>query len=195
MHAAPRATGEIPQQPAVDRAGDRVSTFGVGPNPLDLPQNPSQIAAGEVRGRRQPSAVANNVTSAVGIEIVDKRRSPRVLPDDGVVVRAAGAPIPHDRRLALIGDTKRDEVAGVEPVPAQNGLRDRGGALPDLDRVVLDPPGPRQDLLMLELVLSDLVPVVVEHHESAAGRALVYGGDEVPHLTSLTGRTAGTYGG
>ena len=117
---------------------------------------------------------------------MDKRRGPRVLPDDGVVVRAAGAPIPHDRRLALIGDTKRDEVAGVEPVLAQNGLRDRDGALPDLDRVVLDPPGPRQDLLMLELVLSDLVPVVVEHHEPAAGRALVYGGDEVPHLASLT---------
>jgi hypothetical protein len=60
---------------------------------------------------------------------------------------------------------------------------------------VLDPPGPRQDLLMLELVLRDLVPVVVEHHESGAGRALVYGGDEFPHLASLTDRTAGTYGG
>jgi hypothetical protein len=50
---------------------------------------------------------------------------------------------------------------------------------------VLDPTCSRQDLLMFELVLSDLVPVVVEHHESRAGRALIYGSHEVPHLASL----------
>jgi hypothetical protein len=38
---------------------------------------------------------------------------------------------------------------------------------------------------MFELVLNDLVPVVVEHHESRAGRALIYGSHEVRHLASL----------
>ena len=57
-------------------------------------------------------------------------------------------------------------------------------ALPDLDRVVLDPAGLRQDLLVLELVAAHLVAVVVEDHESGAGGALVDGADEVSHGVS-----------
>ena len=54
-------------------------------------------------------------------------------------------------------------------------------ALPDLDRVVLDPAGLRQDLLVLELVAAHLVAAVVEDHEAGAGGALVDGADEVSH--------------
>jgi hypothetical protein len=46
---------------------------------------------------------------------------------------------------------------------------------------VLDPARPGQDLLVLELVPGDLVPVMVEDHEPGAGRALVNRPDEISH--------------
>ena len=64
---------------------------------------------------------------------------------------------------------------------AQRGPDHRLGALPDLDRVVLDPAGLRQDLLVLELVDALHVAGVVEDHEAGAGGALVDGADEVSH--------------
>src|SRR5690606_16963076 len=51
-------------------------------------------------------------------------------------------------------------------------------------RVVLDPAGPRQDLLVLELVPGDLVAPVIEDHEAGAGGALVDCSDEVGHARS-----------
>ncbi len=58
----------------------------------------------------------------------------------------------------------------------------RRGALPDLDRVVLDPAGLRQDLFVFELMAPDLGAVVVEDHAPRAGGALVDGGDELGQL-------------
>ena len=58
-------------------------------------------------------------------------------------------------------------------------VEDRRGAFPDLDGVVLDPAGLRQDLLVLELMAPDLGAVVVEDHAPRAGGALVDGGDEL----------------
>jgi hypothetical protein len=48
-------------------------------------------------------------------------------------------------------------------------------------RVVLDPAGVRQDLLMLELVATHLPPRVIEDHRPGAGGALIDGRDEVGH--------------
>ena len=60
----------------------------------------------------------------------------------------------------------------------------RRGAFPDLDGVVLDPAGLRQDLLVLELMAPDLGAVVVEDHAPRAGGALVDGGDELGQLAA-----------
>src|SRR5262249_24668752 len=110
-----------------------------------------------------------------------------VLPDNGVVIRMAGVPVPDDGRLALVGDADRGQVRGFEAVPGQGGTDDRGRTLPDLDRVMFDPSGPRQNLLMLELVAADLTAVVVEDHEPRAGGALVDGSDKISHeALSLT---------
>ena len=58
------------------------------------------------------------------------------------------------------------------------------GARGDLERIVLDPAGLRQDLRVLELVAGDLVAAVVEHHEAGAGRSLVERADVTGHVTS-----------
>ena len=53
----------------------------------------------------------------------------------------------------------------------------------DLERVVLDPPGLRQDLRVLELVARDLVAAVIEDHEPGAGRSLVERADVTRHVS------------
>ena len=77
---------------------------------------------------------------------------PGVLPDDGVVDRLAGLAIPDDRRFALVGDADGGEVGGFDAGLGERPPDDLDAAGPDLDRIVLDPTGLGEDLLMLLLV-------------------------------------------
>ena len=62
---------------------------------------------------------------------------------------------------------------------------DLAGVVPDLVRVVLDPAGPREDLLVLLLVDGDDPAVVVEDHAPGGRGALVDRGDVLlTHLHS-----------
>jgi hypothetical protein len=90
-------------------------------------------------------------------------------------------PVPHDGRLALVRHADRVEVAGAQARAGQGRTDDGLGALPDLQRVVLDPAGLGQDLLVLELVLTHLAPGMVENHEPSARRALVDRTHEISH--------------
>ena len=62
--------------------------------------------------------------------------------------------------------------AAVRPAlrsaPAIDSLRARR----NLQRIVLDPSGLRQNLIVLDLMPRDFAPAAVEHHEPRAGRAL-----------------------
>ena len=179
-----RPAGHVPQQPAVGVAEDRVALVGRRTDPVDVVEDPLDLAAGEVGRRRQARLLPNGVAVTVALEGAGDAVGAGVLPDDGVVVRPAGVPVPHDGGLALVGDAQGGEVGGLQGRLVQRALHDRGRALPDLDRVVLDPARLRQDLLVLELVLGHLVAVVVEDHETGARRALVDRSDEVGHRSS-----------
>ncbi len=69
----------------------------------------------------------------------------------------------------------------MQALAVQGGLHDGAGAFPDLDGIVLDPPGLGQYLIVFELMLALLGPRVIEEHESGAGRALVDTAYEVSH--------------
>jgi hypothetical protein len=69
----------------------------------------------------------------------------------------------------------------LQPGGVDGGLQHRTAALPDLDRIVLDPAGSGQDLGVLELVLAPLVAAPVEDHEPGAGGALIDRCDEIGH--------------
>ena len=64
-------------------------------------------------------------------------------------------------------------------------LHDLLSALPDFDRIVLHPTRPRQDLLVLELVLADLAARVIKDHAAGACRTLVDCSNEVGHGPTL----------
>src|SRR6185437_438836 len=181
VHAAVDAAGQVPQQPGVGVAEDRLAGLGRRAQPVDVLEQPLDLAAGEVGGRGQAGLAPDGLATLVLVQGGGDPVGAGVLPDDRVVVRAAGAPVPHHRGLPLVGDAERGQVGAGEARGVQRGLDDRAGALPDLGGVVLDPAGLRQDLLVLELVPGDLVAAVVEHHEAGAGGALIHRADVVSH--------------
>ncbi len=166
MDAAVGATGQVPQQPAVGVAEHGVALLGGLADPVDVLQDPLDLAGGEVGRGGQPGLLPDHVALALALELGGDAVGPGVLPDDGVVVGPSGALVPDDRGLALVGDAESGQVAAGQAGPVEGGLDDRGRALPDLHRVVLHPAGLREDLLVLQLVLALLVPSVVEDHET-----------------------------
>ena len=79
-------------------------------HPVDVLQDPLDLAAGEVGRRRQPGLAADHVAAAVAVQRAGDPVGAGVLPDDRVVVGATGLPVPHHGRLALVGDAERGEV-------------------------------------------------------------------------------------
>ena len=81
---------------------------------------------------------------ALGRQCVAARRRAPVLPDQRPVEGPAGAAVPHDRGLALVGDADRRHRLAVE-AGGELGQRLLGGR-PDVVGVVLDQPGGREVL-------------------------------------------------
>ncbi len=177
--------GQVPQQPTVRGAEDRLTRSGGLGQPVDVVQHPLDLAAGEVAGRRQARTFLDQLGVPGPLEVGRDLGRSGVLPHDGVAVRFAGLRVPHHRRLALVRDAERSKIICGEFGGAQCALDDLTGPLPDLAGTVLDPAGPRQDLLVLQLVPADLTAGVVEDHAAGTGRALVDCCDEAGHGRTL----------
>src|SRR5688572_13548429 len=158
MLSAVNAAGQIPQQPAVSGAELGAAAFGGLANPVDVLQDPLQLAAGKVGGWWQTGPVPDDITTTVPIKLGGNLVRTGVLPDDRVSVRLACDGIPDDRRFTLVGDPEPRQVSGTNAALCQGLLYHLLSALPDLGWIVLHPSCLGQDLLVLELVLSDLVP-------------------------------------
>ena len=127
------------------------SAFSRAPSTLSRIQ--LDLRTGEVGGQRQADLGLVPVGAAAEVtELVADLVGAGVLPDDRVVDRLAGGPVPDQRGLALVGDADRGDVLGAEVGLGQRAADDLAGVVPDLLGVVLDPAGPREDLLVLLLV-------------------------------------------
>src|SRR5690606_16909891 len=143
------AAGEVPDDPGVHGAEEDLATFGALAQALDVVEQPADLGAGEVGGQRQAGLAAEPVLAGVAAELTAQGVGAGVLPDDGVVDRLAGGLVPQQGRLALVGDAD-----GLHLVLGDAGLGEGAGdhrlhVRPDLHRVVLDPAGPGEDLLVL----------------------------------------------
>ena len=129
MHAA---TGEVEQQPRVDRAEREV---GVG---LDaaVGEHPFELGTAEVRVEHESSALTYEWKCAIGLKLVAALGGAAVLPHDCSVQGGARRAAPCNGGLALIGDTNSHRQR-VET--AQDVVDGFFGGLPNLERVVLDP--------------------------------------------------------
>ena len=184
VYSAAPAARQVPQQPGVSGAKRGAAAGGGLAQPVDVLQQPLELPPGEIGRGREAGALAYDVASAVAVQGGRDPVGAGVLPDDRVAVRATCLAVPHHGCLTLIGDADGGEVGGCQPGQVERGANDVLGSPPDLRRVVLHPPGPGKDLLVLKLVAPNLRAVVVEDDEAGAGRALVDGAHEVGHACS-----------
>src|SRR5690606_11607642 len=184
VHAPVGASGEIPDEPGVDVAEAEVPGFGLLGRPVDVLEDPTDLGARKVGGEGKAGLVTEPVLPAVLAELVDDLVRPGVLPDDGVVDGFAGVAVPHDSRLALVGDTDSLDVGDVDPTLLEGTVDDLLSAVPDLLRIVLDPARLGVDLLVLALVDGDDLATVIEDHAPGAGRPLVDSGYVLGHSSS-----------
>ncbi len=144
VHATLRAAGEVPQEPAVDRAEGELPGLRARSRTRHVVEDPRDLRAREVRGQRQPHVRAQAVQARVARELAHERVGARVLPHDRVAQRRAAPAIPHDGGLALVGDAERGHVGGARAGGRERGLR------PPRTRVPISPrrrarPTPRAD--------------------------------------------------
>ncbi len=195
VHAARGSAGEVPQQPRVDRPERQLTALGALARARHVLQDPRELRPGEVRRQRQPDVLAQAIGPVLAGELAHERGGARVLPDDRVADRLARAPVPHDARLALVGDADRGDVRGPRTRARERGVDHFPRAPPHLARVVLDPAGVGMDLLVLAALERPDLPVAIEQDQPRAGRALVDRGDVGGHrLRTLRLRTGRVHG-
>ena len=162
MHAA---TGEVEQQPRVDRA-EREIVVGLH---AAVGEHPFELGAAEVRVEHEASALAYERQCAIGLELVAALGGAAVLPHDCSVQWGACRAAPSNGGLALIGDTNSHRQR-VET--AQDVVDGFFGGLPDFERIVLDPARLREELGELAIRRHGRTPVS-EHssrtHTGCAG--------------------------
>jgi len=91
-------------QPGIHCAESQRTCCRLAPRSLDVVEQPAHLCAREVGIGDKPCLAPDNAIESLALQsFADGRRSP-ALPDDRVVNRLVGTPIPDDRRLALIGD-------------------------------------------------------------------------------------------
>ena len=162
-----RAACQPPDQPRVDRAEAQLLRR---PAPYAASIHSTFVAekyGSGTRPVRSRTQVGRQLAAAVG--------RAAVLPDDRAMNRPPAAPLPDDRRLALVRDPDRGQVGGVRACVGERVLgrgRHRG---PDLVRIVLHPPGLGEVLAELPVAASDRPQALVDDETGGSRGALVDG--------------------
>ena len=175
----------MPEQECVDGAEQNVARFRLLARAGHVVQHPANLQGAEVGRQREAGLGAKAVGAAGARQLGNVFGYSRILPHQGIVQRLAGVAIPEHRGFPLVGDADGRQVAGPQGALPHGGRHHLFGAAPDLVGVVLHPPRPRVDLLVLFLRAGDDSPGAVEYHEPRAGGALIDCSDVVWHgLTS-----------
>ena len=137
------AARELPDEPGVDRPEQQMALLGVFLRAGYVVENPPDLRRGEVRVDDETGLLAELLIETAATQCRADVRGTPALPHDGVVHGLAGALVPHNRRLALVGDSDGSQGIGVDTAVLQRLPHGCKGRCPDLLGVVLDPAGLR----------------------------------------------------
>src|SRR5262249_10868443 len=107
VHAA---VGQLPNQPAIDRAEEIVAPAQAGGDGGAISEQPFELAGGERRVEVESGLVADERDGAIVAQFADLRVAAAALPDDGGHDRLAGAAVPDDEGLGLVGDAEAGDL-------------------------------------------------------------------------------------
>ena len=147
----PLSRRQLPGQPTVDSTEGQITGHGALTGQRHVLEQPRQLGPTEVRIEKESRPSPDQRLVAGLTEALAERRRAPVLPDDGGSDGLRGRAVPHDRRLALIGDSQSGNVAGRDAAARQGLNRGSALGLPELLGVLLDPPrlGERAPQLLL----------------------------------------------
>ena len=97
--------GQAPQQEAIHGAEGQLAALRPGARAIHVVENPGDLGGGEIRIQEQSRLAGNQILVTVRPQRVAVLGGAPVLPDDGAIHRLAGAPVPDDGGLALVGDS------------------------------------------------------------------------------------------
>ena len=135
---------------------------------------PGELGAGEVRVQAQAGELGDPRLDAVGAQPVADAGGAPVLPDDRRPGRLAGAPVPDDGGLALVGDP---DAGGLRVGAGERLTAGGDGRRPDVLRLVLDPAGAGEELGELAIAAGQDVAVLTDDQRGHPGRTCVDGED------------------
>ena len=118
---------------------------------VDVVEQPGDLGGREVGIEQQAGLGRHRRLVSRRLERAAHVGGAPILPDDGVVDRLTGAPIPQHAGLALVGDADAGDVAGGEPGSGQRLARRLDRRAPDVLGIVLHPAVGREVLGELAL--------------------------------------------
>ena len=148
MDATPR---ELVDQPRVDRAERELAALRALLKPLGGVENETDLGPGKVGVDDESRAPAHLVLEPPSAQRLADGGGLARLPDDRGVNGLSAAPIPHERRLALVRDADRGDVLALRARRPERSPRRPQLTLPDLGRIVLHPARFREVLGKLTL--------------------------------------------
>lgn len=184
MVAALGAAGKLPDQEAVDGSTENVAGLCLLPRVRNMIEHPADFQRAEIARQGEAGLPAITVLAAMSAEVGNIAGHARVLPDDGIVHRLAGSPVPHDRGLTLVGDANRCQICGMQSCLLQGASDYRFGSLPDLFGVMFHPAGVGINLLVFLASAAHDVACAVEDDETGAGRPLINRADVICHSSA-----------
>src|SRR3989442_12075563 len=124
--------GQLPDEPGIDGPAEELADLGASLRTLNLVEDPADLRAGEIRVDHETGAVAEELFESLRAKPLADRSARATLPNDRRMYRAAGVALPHDRRLSLVGDPDRGEVATADTARPTRfpSHRDRAGQDP-----------------------------------------------------------------
>ena len=164
------ACGELPDEPRVDRPEASLSVV--------VESNPLELRCREVRVGHQACAATNEISWKLPTTL---GRS-AILPDDCRVHGTPAAPVPEERRLALVRDPDGHESTRADTRAGEGLLGCREDALPDLVRVVLHPSRPWEVLSDFAIAATENAQLLVDDERCRTGCSLV---DRQDHVGSM----------
>ena len=176
------AAGELPYQPAVNRAEEQLALLRFCARPFDMVENPFDLGAGKIRVNQKTRFFLELIHETLAFQILAYLGCLPRLPYDGVIHRAACRLVPHHGCLALICDADCRYVACDELCLFQSFLHHLHHRAPNFLGVVLHPA--RLGEMLRELLLRHAhdMRVVIEDDCPVAGSPRVERHNVLCHL-------------
>src|SRR5580704_7507309 len=136
-------------------------------------EQPANFQAAEISRKRQPRLRAKAILPALAAKLRHAIRNARILPDNRIPKRRPGPPVPKQSSFALIGDSDRSKIAGMQRLLRHSRSNHLVRIAPDFFGIVLHPPRLRKNLPVLFLCQRDYAAGSIKDDKSSAGSSLI----------------------